>query len=52
MDFSGDDMHAKPLRSRNLGIVYFCVRALILHKASNNIHSFILRQLWRASLVI
>ncbi len=28
--FSGDDMHAKPLKSRNLGIVYFCVRALIL----------------------
>ena len=28
--FSGNDMDAKPLKSRNLGIVYFCDRALIL----------------------
>ena len=30
--FSVDNMHAKPLMSRNLGIVYFCVRALVLPK--------------------
>ena len=50
--FSGHDMQAKPLRSRTLGIVYFCVRALVALEASNNIYSFILRQLWRASLMI